>query len=91
MWTSFLTDRKVEAPKLADLHAALGADPMNELYVKGLADVSEFAQEQFGSIGSSQWKSDPKVSAACKREAGKYTGTPWEEVLNLMGEDAQKF
>ena len=91
MWTSFLTERKVDAPGLADLHKALGADPVNELYVKGLADVSEFAQKQFGTVSASQWKSDPKVSAACKREAGKYTGTPWEEVLNKMSEDAQKF
>jgi len=91
MWTSFLTERKVEAAGLGDLHEALGSDPMNELYVKGLADICEFAQEQFGSIGSSSWKSDPKVSAACKRESGKYAGTPWEEVLNKMSEDAQKF
>lgn len=91
MWTSFLTDHKVDVPELADLHAALGSDPMNELYVEGLKDVSEFAQKQFGAISASQWQSDPKISAACKREATKYAGTPWEEVLNKMSEDAQKF
>ena len=64
---------------------------MNELYVEGLSEIHEFAQDQFGSISGSAWKSDPKVAAACQREARKYAGTPWEEVLNKMGEDAQKF
>jgi pimeloyl-ACP methyl ester carboxylesterase len=91
MWTSFLTEHKVEAPKLDELHEALGSDPMNELYVAGLKGISEFAQKQFGTVSASQWKSDPKVSAACLREAKKYAGTPWEEVLNKMSEDAQKF
>jgi hypothetical protein len=91
MWTSFLAERKVDTAGLADLHEALGADPVNELYVEGLAEIHDFAQDQFGSISGSSWKSDPKVSAACQREAKKYAGTPWEEVLNKMSEDAQKF
>ncbi len=91
MWTCFLTEHNVEGSKLAGMHAKLGDDSLNQLYVKGLENVSKFAQKQFGSISSSQWKSDPKVSAACKREATKYAGTPWEEILNKMSEDAQKF
>lgn len=91
MWTSFLSDHRMDAPNLTATHSALGADPMNKLYVKGLADVSKFAQKNFGTISNSQWQSDPKVSAACMGEAKKYVGTPWEEVLKLMSEDAQKF
>ena len=91
LWTSFLTDHGVRDPKLAAIHAALGQDASNKLYVKGLAEVNEFAQKTFGAFPASQWKGDPKVSAACKKEAKKYPGTPWEEILNLMSEDAQKF
>jgi len=91
MWTSFLTEHRVGGSKLAGMHAKLGADGLNKLYVKGLEGVSKFAQKHFGKISGSQWKSDPKVSAACKREASKYAGTPWEEILNKMSEDAQKF
>jgi poly(3-hydroxybutyrate) depolymerase len=91
MWTSFLTEHKVTAPKLAGTHATLGEDDMNTLYVKGLTEINEFAQKTFGKVSASQWQADPKVSSACKREAGKYAGTPWEGVLNLMAEDAQKF
>ncbi len=90
-WTTFLTDHGVKDPKLASSHAALGQNEANKLFVKGIADINEFAQKTFGTMSASQWQSDPKVSAACKREAGKYVGTPWEEVLKLMSEDAQKF
>ena len=91
MWSSFLTGHGVKEPKLASLHATLSQSEVNKLYVKGLADVSEFAQKNFGGSSGSQWKADPKVAAACKREAKKFAGTPWEEVLNLMAGDAQKF
>jgi len=91
LWTSFLTAHGVKDAKLASTHATLGQDEANKLYVKGLADVGEFAQKTFGEVPSSQWKADPKVAAACKKEAKKYTGTPWEEILNLMSEDAQQF
>jgi len=91
MWSSFLTAHGVKDTKLAALHATLGQSETNKLYVKGLADVSEFAQKNFGASSGSQWKADPKVAAACKREAKKFAGTPWEEVLNRMADDAQKF
>ncbi len=91
MWSSFLTAHGVKEPKLAALHATLSQSEINKLYEKGLVDVSEFAQKNFGGGGGSQWKADPKVAAACKREAKKFVGTPWEEVLNLMAGDAQKF
>ncbi len=84
MWTSFLVDRDVKAPDLADTHAALGEDEANKLYAKGLEEVGEFAQKHFGGGSSSE-----KTSAACKREAPKYAGTPWEEILNRMAEDAK--
>ena len=91
MWSSFLTIHGIKEPKLAALHATLSQSEINKLYVKGLTDVSEFAQKNFGGVSGSQWKADPKVAAACKREAKKFVGTPWEEVLNLMAGDAQKF
>ncbi|MEI7954124.1 MAG: SHD1 domain-containing protein [Verrucomicrobiota bacterium] len=91
MWSSFLTAHGVTEPKLAALHATLSKSEINKLYEKGLTDVSEFAQKNFGGNSGSQWKADPKVAAACKREAKKFAGTPWEQVLNLMADDAQKF
>ena len=91
MWSSFLTERGVKDAQLAALHASLGQSETNKLYEKGLADVSEFAQRNFGDGGGSQWQADPEVAAACKREAKKFAGTPWERVLNLMAGDAQKF
>lgn len=91
MWTSFLADREVLPAHLEERHKELGADDLNQLYLKGLTGVRFFAEKQFGTISNSQWQSDPKVSAACLREAKKYVGTPWEEILTKMSEDAQKF
>ena len=91
MWTSFLTERGIEAPGLEELHAKLAADPLNPLYVKGLHDIGEFAQKTFGDISGSAWKIDTKDSAACLREAKKYEGTPWKGILEAMSQDAQKF
>ncbi len=90
MWTSFLNDRKVLPSGLSATHNSLAQTPANVLYLKGLTDVREFAEEEFGS-GGSAWKIDPKVAAACQREAKKYEGTPWQEILGKMGEDAEKF
>jgi hypothetical protein len=53
--------------------------------------VNKFAQKTFGEISASQWQADPKIAAACKREALKYAGTPWEEILTKMADDAEKF
>ncbi|BCX47683.1 poly(3-hydroxybutyrate)depolymerase [Haloferula helveola] len=91
MWTSFLTEHGAEADGLEELHRELGADEVNETYVKGLQEIEAFAEKSFGEVSASQWKADPKVSSACLREAKKYPGTPWEEVLTKMAEDAQKF
>lgn len=91
MWTSFLTERKIKDPKVAGIHETLAKSATNKLYVKGLAGVSEFAQKEFGNVAASQWQADPKVAAACKREAAKYAGTPWETILTEMAEDAEKF
>lgn len=90
MWTSFLTQHGAKAHDLATIHTQLGRIETNKLYVKGLAGIGEFAMKNFGS-GGNQWKADPKTSAACKLEAAKYAGTPWQEVLTRMAEDAQKF
>ncbi len=51
----------------------------------------EFAIDQLGGNSASEWRIEPKVSAAFTREAAKYVGTPWQEVLERMSEDAQKF
>jgi len=91
LWSSFLTSNGVKDLKLASVHATLGQDEKNKLHVKGLTDVSEFAQKSFGEISGSQWQADPKIAAACKKEAKKYAGTPWEDILSRMAEDAQKF
>lgn len=91
MWTSFLTKHGANTPDLAPIHAKLSQSETNKLYLKGLSDIGEFAVKSFGQISNSQWQADPKIAAACLREAKKYTGTPWEEVLTKMAEDAQKF
>ena len=57
----------------------------------GLTDVRKFTEKIFGKINVSQWKADPKVASKCLKEAKKYVGTPWEEILTKMSEDAQKF
>ncbi len=91
MWTSFLTKHGITDQKIASTHAELGRNESNKLYIKGLTDVSEFAQKTFGAISASQWQADPKIAAACIREAKKYTGTPWEDILERMSKDAVKF
>lgn len=91
MWSSFLTEHKVNDPTLASVHATLSQNAMNKLYVKGLEDIAKFAQKTFGPLNAAVWKADPGASAACEREAKKYTGTPWEEVLNRMSKDAQSY
>lgn len=90
MWTSFLNEHKAEAPGLAGLHDELDS-PGNRLYVEGLAEIEEFAEKTLGDISASQWKIDPGVSNAFQREADKYDGTPWKDILLKMSEDAQKF
>ena len=91
MWSDFAQQYIFEDPRAAKAYSELGADGINKLYVKGLFGIRKFVEKTFEKMSNSQWKSDPKVSSACKREAKKYTGTPWEEVLNKMSEDAQKF
>ena len=91
LWTTFLTNHGVTDPKVVSTHATLGKSETNKLYMKGLSDVGEFAQKTFGGISASQWQADPKIAAACVKEAKKYPGTPWEDILERMSKDAQKF
>lgn len=91
LWSTFLTQNGVADGKLAGIHTALGRSATNKLYVQGLADIGEFVRKTFGDIADSQWKANPQVAAACKLEAKKYAGTPWQEVLTLMAGDAQHF
>ncbi len=91
MWTQFLADQKITTPASEAAHRELAASETSVGYVEGLQKVSEFAQEHFGDSPSSTWRSDPKVSAACRKEAEKYAGLPWSEILNKMAEDAQRF
>ena len=91
VWAEFLTEHDANSPDLASIHGKLAQSETNKLFLKGLTDIDDFAVKSFGDISNSQWQADPKVSAACLREAKKYTGTPWEEVLTKMAEDAQKF
>lgn len=91
MWTSFLTKHGANTPDLAPIHAKLSQSETNKLHLKELSDIGEFAVKSFGQISNSQWQADPKIAAACLREAKKYTVTPWEEVLTKKAEDAQKF
>lgn len=91
MWADFAEQYDFQDSRAEKAYADLGREPMNELYIEGLKGIRKFAEKTFGKISVSQWKADPKVSAACKREAKKYVGTPWEDVLNKMSEDAQKY
>jgi len=88
MWSSFLTKNGVKDPKLAAIHATLGQSEPNKLYVKGLGEIHQFAQKTFANLPGSRHGSDPAAAAACKKEAKKYAGTPWEDILNRMGDDA---
>lgn len=91
MWADTLTRRSMSNPEAARVLVALGHDDANIMFVKGLYDIREFAEKTFGAISSSQWQADPKVSAACKKEARKYAGSYWENILEKMSADAQKF
>ena len=91
MWADFAKGYDIDSPQASKAYTSLSADPVNQLYVEGLKKIRGFAEKTFGKISNSQWQADPKVAAKCKREAQKYSGTPWEEVLNKMSEDAQKF
>lgn len=91
MWTSFLNDRKALPGSLSNVHSSLAETDSNVLFLKGLTGVREFAQKEFGGGGGSSWQIDPKTASACQREAKKYEGTPWQEVLEKMGQDAEKF
>jgi hypothetical protein len=90
LWSSFLTSHGVTDPKLVSTHATLGKVESNKLYVKGLTDIREFAEKSLGTLPARQWQADPKVAAACQKEAKKYAGTPWENVLERMSQDAVK-
>ncbi len=90
MWADFANRYKFDSKAIREAYQNLGRDGMNKLYVKGLYKIRKFAQKTFGQYASSERQSDPRISAACKREAKKYVGTPWEEVLRKMSEDAQK-
>lgn len=91
MWADYMNRYKMSQPVAEKAFGELGGDEANVMFVKGLYDVRKFAEKTFGSISASQWQADPKVSAACKREAQKYQGFYWEKILNKMSEDAQKF
>ena len=91
MWADFAKDYEFDSPQASKAYTSLSGDPVNQLYVEGLKKIRGFAEKTFGKISNSQWQADPKVAAKCKREAQKYVGTPWQEVLNKMSEDAQKF
>jgi hypothetical protein len=91
MWADFARKFKFTVPRAEKVYNELSGDEMNLRYVKGLYDIRKFVEKTFGQISNSQWQADPKVSKACLREAKKYVGTPWEEVLTKMSEDAQKF
>lgn len=82
LWACFLTSHGVTDQKLASTHATLGQNESNKLYVKGYTEVGEFALKTFGNMAAQ------KAAAAFKKEAKEYPGTPWEEILNLMGDDA---
>lgn len=91
MWASFAEKNDIENPHTEQALAQLGGDPKHRLYLKGLKDIRKFAEKNFGESSASSWKSVPAVSAACLREAKKYQGTPWAEVLEKMSKDAKKF
>ncbi len=91
MWAEYANRYKFESKAISEAYQKLGRDPMNILYVKGLYKIRKFAQKTFGQYGYSEKQSDPRNSSACKREARKYIGTPWEEILKKMSEDAQSF
>jgi dienelactone hydrolase len=91
MWSSFLTSHGVNDAPLLTIHSTLGKDAANKLYMKGLGDIETFAKKTFGPLPVRVWQADPKASAACKSEAKKYAGTPWEEILTRLSEDAQSF
>ncbi|WP_435893174.1 SHD1 domain-containing protein [Oceaniferula spumae] len=91
MWADFMKRYDMETDDSRKAFSSLESDEANVSFVKGLYDVRNFAEKTFGKIPASQWKADPKVAAACLREAKRYAGFYWEKILQKMSEDAQKF
>lgn len=91
MWADFLVKNNFSSAVAKAVHGSLKSDSSNQLYVDGLEDVRKFAEKTFGATGGSQSKADPAIAAKCLREAEKYSGTEWQQILKKMAEDAQKF
>ena len=91
MWADFMQRYDMKHPDASKALSQLGGDEANRAFVKGLYDIRKFAEKQFGDNPASQWKIAPKVSSACVREAKKYAGSYWENILMKMSENAKKF
>jgi len=87
MWSSFAVEHELTGANeklIAAIHRQLSETPSNVIYVKGLKDVGQFAISKLGTSPMAYKSLSAKVAAACKREAPKYGGTPWEKILQEM-------
>ncbi len=81
-WALFLQDElKLTAGssvRVASLVRELGADRNNRLYVEGIVEINEFAEDELSQFGhqSRMHHSDPGVVSECESMLNRYTGVP---------------
>jgi dienelactone hydrolase len=87
MWTSFLTDRKVD-PRLTagldTLHRELLADAAAKKYVDGMIAINQLAIKKIGQNGMEGAKKDLEKLAA------EYASTPWGDICRKLQEPSEK-
>ena len=81
-WARFLKTQGVGAPhqaKIAELNATFSLVPANEAYIKGIADIEEFADSVLAkiSIYSEKGHTTPEIQKKCDKMVEAHADTPW--------------
>lgn len=77
----------VHSAKISALDAELSAGPENAAYIKGIADIEEFADSVLAkiSIYSEKGHTTPEIQKKCDKLLVEHSGTPWiSDVLTAL-------
>jgi poly(3-hydroxybutyrate) depolymerase len=89
-WARFLKTQGVSAPhqaKIASLDVELSQTPSNEAYIKGIADIEEFADDVLAkiSIYSEKGHTTPEIQKKCDKMLETHAETPWiKEIFTAL-------